>query len=83
MGKRNTSRRNRRKGGRKMAIVMNIQDYKKNKASGIHKISLLDMINNPAKRVMYYKYIDENYTESEDERDIFREMTTRRKRRSE
>lgn len=41
--------------------------------------TLIDMILNPKKREEYYKDIDSNYIETEEEKEIFQEGTKRRK----
>lgn len=55
---------------------MTLNGYHKD--SAIEGISLFDMIFDPKKREIYYKNIDSNYEETEDEKEIFKEANKRR-----
>lgn len=62
-----------------MATVVSIKDYKLNQISKHQDVSTLDMIFNPVKRRKFYRDIDRDYVETDDEKEIFNEMTKRRR----
>lgn len=49
------------------------------KKNDIGHCSFLDMVTNPQKRAETYKYYDDKYEETEEEREIFEMMTKKRK----
>lgn len=68
-----------RKGLYKMAMVVSIKDYKSNQIPKRQDVSTLDMLFNPVKRRKFYADIDRDYVETDDEKEIFDEMTKRRR----
>ena len=56
--------------------IIKLNEY--SKKSSPKKISLYYMIFNPKKREEYYREINSNYKETDDEKEIFREANKRR-----
>ena len=62
-----------------MATVVSIKDYKLNQIPKRQDVSILDMIFSSVKRRKFYEDIDKDYVETDDEKEIFDEMTKRRR----
>ena len=62
-----------------MKKTVSLKDYKLNQIPKRQDVSTLDMIFNPVKRRKFYADIDKDYVETDDEKEIFDEMTKRRR----
>jgi hypothetical protein len=60
-------------------MVVSIKEYKSNQTRKLQDVSTLDMLFNPIKRRKFYADIDRDYVETDDEKEIFDEMTKRRR----
>lgn len=61
-----------------MEKTVSLKDYKLNQISRRQNVSIIDMIFNPVKRKNFYADTDKDYSETDDEKEIFYEMTRRR-----
>jgi len=60
-----------------MEKTVSLKDYKLNQISRRQNVSTIDMIFNPVKK-NFYADTDKDYSETDDEKEIFYEMTRRR-----